>query len=311
MNTQTADLLATGTVPRVHGGTRETLRTLMQREFWEHPALWRAPAIVAGLLAVATVFAVARGIHIDGGNIPGLLDARRVMVLNVSQDVWLMVIYLVASIVVSFYALDCLFAERKDRSILFWKSLPVSDGLTVLSKFLVASVAVPLLVFGLALVSHLIAFFIWKLRVATGGVPDVVAWDTVAWVRGEIFLALLLTLSSLWYAPVIAAMMLVSAWVKRAPIMWATLPLVLLPIFEYIVFRTGYILAFLHYRTQGIWQVLLSRNGEPININEDSRLLSDLNWLGAFASPGLWLGVAAAAALLYAAARVRRYRDDT
>ena len=309
MNTQTAQL---STVPASAAATgpRQMLLTLIRREFWEHPGLWRVPAIVAGLLALATLFSVRLGVNLDGRHIPQVDDAARIMVLNMSQMVWALIIYVTAAIVVSFYCLDCLYAERKDRSILFWKSLPVSDGMTVLSKFLVAVVIVPLGVFALALASHLLALLVWKLRVAAGGAPDVVSWDTVAWLRGALVIFLCLLLSSLWYAPVIAAALLASAWLKKSPLVWVTLALVLVPLFEYIVFRTGYIWSFLRYRRGAIWYVLTSVDGHSV-FSDNGRLLSEMNWAGAFTNVNLWLGVIATAALLYGAARIRRYRDDT
>jgi ABC-2 type transport system permease protein len=311
MNTETADLHTAAPVSSLaHAGRRETLMTLMRRELWEHSALWRAPLIVAIILPLLLIFSVARGIRVDGADLHAADDGVRIMALNISQDAWAAILYVVATIVVSFYALDCLYAERKDRSILFWKSLPVSDGLTVLSKFLVAVVVVPLLVLVLAIASQLLALIVWKLRVAAGGVPDVVAWDTIAWFRGVLVILLLVILSSLWYAPAVAAAMLLSAWVKRSPLLWAVLPLVILPVFEYILFRTGYIWSFIRYRKDGIWWVLGTRDGHAI-INEHSHLLTDLRWGAAFTNVNLWLGVVAAAGLLYLAARVRRYRDDT
>jgi ABC-2 type transport system permease protein len=309
MNTETADLRSAAPVrSAARIDTRGTLISLIRREFWEHAALWRVPLIVAALLAISTVFSWR--IEMDGAHVKSLDDSARIVVLNMSQTMFALLIYAAAAFVVTFFALDCLYAERKDRSILFWKSLPVSDGLTVLSKFLVAAVVVPLGVFVLAIASHLIALSLWKLRVASGGVPDVVSWDTVAWVRGELVILLSLILSSLWYAPLIAAAMLLSAWLKRGPILWAFLGPFLLGLLEVIVFHTFYFWRFIQYRTTGIWHILATRNGHSV-MNENMRMLSDLNWAAAFSSPDLWLGVIAAAALLYAAARVRRYRDDT
>jgi ABC-2 type transport system permease protein len=285
-----------------------TLATLVRREFWEHPGLWRAPAIVAGLLAISTVFSMT--VSIDDRRMTHMGGPDRIMVLNASQDLWVSLIYLVAAVVVTFYVLDTLYTERKDRSILFWKSLPVSDGLTVLSKFLVAVIVVPLGVFVLAIASHMVAFAIWKMRVAAGGMPDMVAWDAMAWLRGETVILLCLILSSLWYAPVVAAGLLVSAWVRRNPVLWATLPLLFLPIFEYVFFRTSYLWRFISYRSGGIWNVLTTRDGHTV-MSESMHMLSDFNWAAAFTSLDLWLGVAATAALLYATVRTRRYRDDT
>jgi ABC-2 type transport system permease protein len=309
MNTETADLGSVAPVSRTGRiGTRETLITLMRREFWEHAALWRVPLAVAALLAISTVFSWR--LEVDDKHLRMLDASTRIVVLNMSQSMFALLIYLAASFVVTFFLLDCLYAERKDRTILFWKSLPVSDGLTVLSKFLVAMVVVPLGVFLLAIASHLIALSIWELRAASGGVPDVVSWDTIAWVRGELVILLCIILSSLWYAPAAAAAMLLSAWLKRGPILWAFLGPLLLVLLEGIVFHTFYFWHFIQYRTSGIWHILTTRGGHSV-MSDNMRMLSDFNWAAAFSSPDLWLGVLAAAGLLYAAARVRRYRDDT
>ena len=83
-----------------------------------------------------------------------------------------------------------------------------------------------------------------------------------------------------------------------------------MPIFEYLVFRTKHFWHFLQYRSGGIWDVLTHRDGYAV-VNGPGKLLNDLNWAAAFTDADLWLGVLAAAALLYAAARIRRYRDDT
>jgi ABC-2 type transport system permease protein len=306
MNTETATLSTAPARAAAGHDTRSTLITLMRREFWEHRGLWLVPVIVAALLALTTLVSVSFDFH--GNRIPSISADQKLMVLNMSQMMFALIIYAAAAVVVSFYALDCLYAERKDRSILFWKSLPVSDGMTVVSKFLVAVVAVPLLVCLLAVASQLVALLIWELRVATGNAPDIVRWDALAWLRGVTVIFLIAALSSLWYAPVIAGSLVLSAWIKKNPLLWSILGPVLLVLFEYLVFRTGYIASFIRYRSGAIWTVLAPHNGHS---GENLRILSDLSWADAFTFPNLWLGVVAAAALLWAAARIRRYRDDT
>ena len=310
MNTEPAALGAAAPLSAAPGAARATLRTLIRREFWEHTALWMVPLIVAAALALVTIFAKTIAVHVEDTDVQRFGEPARIVVLNMSQMLWVTVLYIAAAIVGAFVALDCLYAERKDRSILFWKSLPVSDGLTVLAKFLVIVAVAPLGIFLLAAAGHLVALGIWQLRAAGGAVPDVAVWNTLAWLRGELVILLCLILASLWYAPLVAASMLLSAWVKRSPLLWATLPLVLGCIFELIVFRTRYLWHFLQYRSGGIWNVLTHRDGYSV-LNGPGKLLNDLNWAAAFTDVDLWLGVLAAAALLYAAARIRRYRDDT
>ena len=311
MSTEAADLHTAALVRSVPHTVRTTLETLVRREFWEHAALWWVPLGLGVLLLLAAMVSTVMG-H-QGAVLPKPMDeAMGLMILNGSQFLFAAVIYLFTASVVTYYALDCLYAERKDRSILFWKSLPVSDGLTVLSKFLVAVVVVPLIAFAAALVSQLLGLVIWELRVAAGGVPDVIRWDTLAWLRGELVILMILALSSLWYAPLVAAFMLLSAWLRRGPPpwVWALIGPFVLAFFELVIFRTHYLWGFLRYRRTGIWTVLTHRDGHSV-LDERMHVLGDFNWAAAFTDIDLWLGVLAAAALLYATLRVRRYRDDT
>jgi ABC-2 type transport system permease protein len=224
-------------------------------------------------------------------------------------------LYIVLGLLVSYYALDCLFAERKDRSILFWKSLPVSDGLTVTSKLLVALVVAPLVVFLLAIASYLVFDAVVTVRIAAHNLPDVIQWSSLEWLRTEALMLVLLVLGVLWYAPVVAALMLISAWARRSPFLWATLPPLLAPILERIALGTHYIWNYYNYRTWGIWATLVGNYHFRIITHDGvapvSTLLNDLQFRAAFSEPGLWLGVLATAAILYLATRIRRYRDDT
>ena len=108
---------------------------LVRREFWEHRALWIAPAggrsAAAGRLRSSASSASARASdrHWRRSRRCRRRSSRR------SAYAFMMMLAMVSAIVVAAYLLDCLYAERKDRSILFWKSLPVSDARTVLVKF--------------------------------------------------------------------------------------------------------------------------------------------------------------------------------
>jgi len=288
----------------------------VRREFWEHRALWIAPLATAVLLALC---AIPPHVRVDLGDPEGGLgryfDQQKVALFTLVQWGLSVPLYCLMIFLVSFYLLDCLYAERKDRSILFWKSLPVSDGLTVASKLLVALVIVPLGVFALALAAHLAFSLIWAARVALGNAPAVLSWDTLAWARLEIAMLLGLALGVLWYAPFAAYLLLVSAWARRNAFLWAALPPVLAPLLERLAFGTRYLWHLIGYRIGGIWQTLalgheriLSHN---MRLHSLGSLLGELNFRGAFTDIDLWLGVAVAAALVFAAARIRRYRDDT
>jgi ABC-2 type transport system permease protein len=288
-------------------GPIDGLLALVRRELWEHRAIWVVPLVVEGLLALALLFG---RMNMDLPDGEGLLTReQRVAILTIAQWVAAQPVFITTSIVLSFYLLDCLFAERKDRSILFWKSLPLSDGLTVGSKFLVAAVVAPFGVFLLATVSDLVFLAIAAVRA-----PGTLSWNTYEWLRTELALLLEVILAVLWYAPIAAALLLFSAWIRRAPILWAALVPVVAPIVERVALGTHYIWDFERYRTNGIWHKLIAGPNlfaDAHHLPTVGAVLGHLDLGGAFTDADLWLGVVAAGAMIYAAARIRRYRDDT
>jgi ABC-2 type transport system permease protein len=314
MNSHFADAAA-GEAPRestpgARIGAGGTLAMLVRREFWEHRALWIAPLVVAALMVVSAFVASVKfrlthaDMHPDGSD--------GMTMFSVMQSAVSMPLSLVTLIVLSFYLLDCLYAERKDRSILFWKSLPVSDNLTVLSKLLVALLVVPLGVFALGLLVSLSFVGIWELNAAFGRLPPIPGWDTLAWLKGEMALLACLIVGVLWYAPFAAYLLVVSAWARRSPFLWATVPVVLAPLLERMAFGTNYLWKLLAYRTYGIWRTLFPYP-HPGHGRADAlaSMFGQLRFRAAFTDIDLWLGLAVAAVLLWAAIRLRRYRDDT
>jgi ABC-2 type transport system permease protein len=296
--------------PGARIGAGSALAMLVRREFWEHRALWIAPLVVAALMVVSAFVASVKyslthaDMHHDGSD--------GMTMFSVMQSAVSMPLALVTLIVLSFYLLDCLYAERKDRSILFWKSLPVSDNLTVLSKLLVALLVVPLGVFALGLLVSLSFVGIWELNAAFGRLPPIPGWDTLAWLKGEMALLACLMVGVLWYAPFAAYLLVVSAWARRSPFLWATVPVVLAPLLERMAFGTTYLWKLLAYRTYGIWQTLfpfphLGRG----RADALASVFGQLRFGAAFSDIDLWLGLAVTAALVFAAIRLRRYRDDT
>jgi ABC-2 type transport system permease protein len=295
------------------------LLTLLRREFWEHRYLWLAPlATEVLLLLLCAVLGHGHGVHVQLRDEGDATAADKVAAATIAQWMLTVPLYVVTLLLIGYYVLDCLFAERKDRSILFWKSLPVSDGLTVASKALTALVVVPFGVFALALLGNLAFYALYSLRVALGSLPPVLSFDAVEWLRTELVMLLALLLAVLWYAPVAAASMLVSAWVRRSPFLWSVVPLVLALVVEGILRSVwgmpGYLHDFLNYRTNHIWHVLGLEHARVIThdgLHPVGSLLNTLNFGAAFADRDLWLGVIAAVAMLFAAARFRRYHDET
>jgi len=295
----------------------QTMTTLVRRELWEYRGLWLAPLIMAGLVVLAAVIGHVNFdfAHSHNEKMRMLLTPQgRAGITTVVQWVVTVPLFIMAAFVLSYYLLDTLHAERQDRSILFWKSLPVSDGLTVASKLLTGLLVVPLGVFVLAIATQLVFSVIIAVRVATGSAPDLLSFSFLSWLQLETVMLLELLVAVLWYAPIAALCLLMSVALRR-PVLWAVAAPILLPILEWIAFRTHYLWAFFRYRTIGIWHLLV----QGVNVNPQtmadrplsSALLSQLNFAGAFTSLDLWLGIVAAAAMVYATIRIRRYRDDT
>jgi ABC-2 type transport system permease protein len=318
MNSTIAD--AAGDSPRsdappAAAPTGRMLATLVHREFWEHRALWLAPLCVAALIALSALWVNAQfdSHDIERGWDPSQ-GRNKVALLTIAQWALSMPGFVAILFVLFFYSLDCLYAERKDRSILFWKSMPVSDGMTVASKALTVLVAVPLGMFLLAAATGIVFYVIYMMRVSVGRAPAILSWDTLEWLRGQAAMLLMLFLAILWYAPLAAALMLLSAWARRNPFLWASVPVAVAPLLERMIFGTTYLWDFLLYRLGGCWYVLGLHHSRIIThegLRPVGTLLEELDWRSAFLNPDLWIGVAVAVGLLYAAARIRRYRDDT
>ena len=100
---------------------------LVRREFWENRAIWMIPAAIGGFMILIALFG-----RVDLMSLSSQIPSR------VVHEGFLVAVgatfFAVMSIYSTWYLLDCLYADRKDRSVLFWKSLPISDTTTVLSK---------------------------------------------------------------------------------------------------------------------------------------------------------------------------------
>jgi ABC-2 type transport system permease protein len=290
----------------------------VQRELWEHRSLWMAPLAVSALLLLSAVLTHG-AFEVDPADTAEWLDPQQKTILFALAQ-WGLTVphYLVMVVVQTLYLLDCLYSERKDRSILFWKSLPVSDGATVASKLFVGCVLLPLGVFTVALVTDVLFTAIWDLRAALGHSAELVLWDTAAIVKTQARMFLGLMISILWYAPLFGCFVLCSAWVRRNVAVWVTIVPLLAIIVERIAFGTRYIESVLHYRTFGIWGTLhvesailgAVRDLGLATMISIPNVYDRVRILPAFTNIDLWLGVIFAVACAYAAAYTRRHREE-
>jgi ABC-2 type transport system permease protein len=277
-----------------------------------------APLVVSGLLLLSAVLTHG-ALQVDPADTAEWLDPQKKTIVF-ALALWGLTVphYLVMLLVQTLYLLDCLYAERKDRSILFWKSLPVSDGATVASKLLVGCVLLPLGTFAVALITDVLFTAIWDLRAVLSHSLELVAWDTGAFLKTQAVMFLGLIISILWYAPFFGSFVLCSAWIRRNVLMWVTVVPLLAIIVERIAFGTHYLYSLLHYRTVAIWATLhvesaiidSVRDLGPAAVVSIPQVYDRVHILPAFADIDLWLGVIFAVACAYAAARIRRYREE-
>jgi len=225
--------------------------------------------------------------------VQGLLSSRYELLAGL-----MMATALILSI---FYCLDALYGERRDRSILFWKSLPVSDVTAVISKLSIPVLVLPLLGFGITLATEYLMLLVSSAIFAGSGVSITGLWTQASVLRIPlIWLYHLVTVHGLWYTPLYAWLLLVSAWAPRAPFMWALLPPFVICGVEKLAFNTSYFLNLLQYRFMG------SRSMQSHDHAQD--FMASLLPHHFFSNPDLWTGLVVAAVFLFAAVRMRRSR---
>jgi ABC-2 type transport system permease protein len=207
-----------------------------------------------------------------------------------------------------FYSLDALYGERRDRSILFWKSVPVSDRTTVLSKASIPLVVLPLIALVLSLAVQLNLLVMSTLALMVKGVSPGFLWGEFQFVQTPLVMVYGLAVHTLWFAPIHGWLLLVSGWARRTPILWTVLPLFAISLVEWLTFRTTRFPTMIRYRIAGAMQEAFAIDiGQPVRAPLDS--LSQLS-LGRFLSaPGLWAGLAFFAICVVAAIRLRRNRE--
>ena len=206
-----------------------------------------------------------------------------------------------AVLVTLFYCVEALHGERSDRSILFWKSLPISDLATVLSKVGVILI-IPLICFAVVYATQIVLLLLSSLALLAHGQGIGPLWTNLSLVQMPLMVLYhMVTMHVLWYAPIYAWLLLVSAWARRAPFLWAVLPPVGIGVFESIAFHTSYFRNMLLGRLGG------DPGGSDMSVHVTNMdPLMHITPLHFLLSPGLWIGFLIAGLLLAAAVRVRR-----
>ena len=279
----------------------------LRRELWEHRAIYIAPLVVAGVVLFGFCVRLAR--------LPQLVRTvqtmplwKQYLELALPFAIATMSILITGLFVAVFYCLGALNHERRDRSILFWKSLPVSDLTAVLSKAFVPLVIVPIVALVIALATQLLMLLAGSAVLMGAGPGPAALWAHWPIGQAAIVLLYIVVTGTLWYAPIYGWLLMVSAWARRMTFLWAFLVPIGLSVLEKIALDTSYVGGLIRYRLRGFLdQAFVS---PPHNTRFDTLdVLSLMTPAKYFSSPGLWIGLVVAVAFLAAAVWLRRDRE--
>ncbi|MDX1442183.1 MAG: hypothetical protein R3270_00255 [Gammaproteobacteria bacterium] len=306
---------------------------LMKRELWEHKGFWMVPFVMAAVLFVLYLYSVGYILPTKVGLdifVDRLMDSNPEALRKMSQMFvpgTSVPFLIMMGFVIPFYLLDSLYAERRDRSILFWKSLPITDASTVMSKWLSVFITFPAIVLAtVGVLSIAMTLVMGIIVIFGGGSAWTLVWSNYGFFNGMFGVALLLLVQLLWYLPLMSWLMLASAWAKKAPFLWATLPPAALIILEEMFLDSNEFVrllgsrlipfgdedsfnnaAILHGDGPGNTRLF----GENVHI-EGSFDTFSLSVVGdLFTTPEFWTGAIFAAACTAGAIALRRYRDES
>jgi ABC-2 type transport system permease protein len=317
----------------------KTFYWLVKREFWEHRGgfLW-APLITGGIflllnimgLITAEVIGARHGIRIGAsGELQRVIsqmdagDMSKVgMALDITMYSAMALITVVLGFVVFFYCLGSLYDDRRDRSVLFWKSLPISNTSTVLSKVASATVLAPVIAVAVGIVAGMLQLFIVAVMLSFHGIN---VWQLLVLAHPFRVMANLigyLPLYLLWALPSVGWLMLCSAWARSKPFLWA----VALPVATGLMVTWFDIMGLFNLPAGWFWMNVVQRGlfsafpGSGVVANFDSSTFEHGPRLGVLdlmhnyqmlATPNLWIGVLIGAGLIAATIWFRRWRDDS
>ena len=321
---------------------------LLKREYWENkggffwaPLIASAISLTLAVLAiVAGLFAVRRAaangdLHVNGVNVNGL-DVKMLTAQMTPHDMvqwangmdFTLVVssawpFLVLGFVAFFYCLGALYDDRRDRSVLFWKSMPISDVQTVLSKVVSALIVAPLF----AVVIGIVAMFVFGaiislVLLAHGGNPMQLIWGPASPLTIVAGMISWIPVYALWALPTAGWLLMCSAWAKSKPFLWA----VILPLFAGIIVSSLQFTKIAAVDGSWFWANVVGRlllgfvpgiemayKAESPQDESLQSVLSGFTPADQFASlaePQLWIGAVVGVVFIVAAIWLRKRRDE-
>jgi ABC-2 type transport system permease protein len=323
----------------------KTMKWLIRREFWENKGMfiW-TPLVMAALMVVGLGIASAYGIAVAGPHVAASVQphvtmngipmeaggATKTMIAHALAGGYMATsapFVLMLSLVVFFYCLGSLYEDRRDRSVLFWKSLPVSDSMTVLSKVAMALVAAPLVILAVATVTSLILAVVIAISLAVEGGVNVIGalLSDPQFYLSPLQVLSLLPVYALWSLPTLGWLLMVSSWARSKVFLWAVgTPLMSLLVLKWIIYLTNVdwkvewfaeniVGRGLFSMVPGAW-LAFERVSDTTMLDEhthgvDISLVFGQSWQ-TLTHANVWIGAVAGAAMIYVAIRMRRWREE-
>ena len=324
------------------------MQWLIRRELWEHKGMlvW-TPALIGVVMtvlgALMTIATIAKtkmrtALIVNGEEVSWstvfntrTFGPRRTEIIDAVANNYTYAaapLFLALGFLVFFYCLSALHEDRRDRSVLFWKSLPISDAQTVLSKAAIALLVAPLIVAAAASLTSLALILILSGVLALNGIhvfAELLA--TPGLYLGPLRVFGLLPVYCLWALPTVGWLLMVSSWARSKVFLWAVgvpLLLLILAVWAGKLTQTESGVDWIQMNVigrallgtlPGSWYLFepdllprmhaLAEGGSHM-----ARIDVFSNSWSSLALPAVWLGAVAGAALIYAAIRLRRWREE-
>jgi len=286
--------------PTVMSATRPMYWSV-RRELSENRSIYLAPLAAAGAALLGFLISMSGLSH---WSLSTLHSVNPRELIAQPYDITAGVMMATMILVTVFYCADALYGERRDRSILFWKSLPVSDLTTVLAKASIPFLVLPLLTFAITVAMQFIMLLLNSAVLLARGMSVATLWTQLSVIQMWLLLLYhLVTAHTLWPAPVYCWILLVSGWARRATLLWAALPIVVIAGVEKLIFHTSHFAALVG--TRFIGDTSSAVTGPDTFPTDPMTHITPGTFLS---TPGLWIGLIVAAAFLAAAVRLRRYQ---
>ena len=298
----------------------QVLKAMIVREIQEHKvAFVYAPFFVSIILCfvIASVYFGGTNIQTDQFNfsteyydeeirqaMQSVSSVSRIDIVRTGLLVLGFPILLTVGFGLLAYSLSTFADERKDRSLIFWRSLPVSDLTTVLSKVFIVTLIVPLMVIPYIILLQLVAMTSASIFFSTNDIVSF-GWLWGSYIITDWFRIIFsLWAQSLWSLPLFLWLMLAGTYAAR-PIAGAIVPPVILIVLEGVIFKTNLVLEFIENRI-GFW----SRSDSFPKEYQEIRVVDISDILLLFSTQAFWIGILASVILVAGIVYVRSSNSD-